>query len=78
MPSRAAAQASIDHNQPRLAWRRVVAVALALRGLGPGRARHPVAREIRDHGFTIECLRLDDGERVQLVLARRGGSDPPN
>jgi hypothetical protein len=62
----------VDHNQPRSLWRRVAGVvALGARGLGPGRARHPVAREIRDHGFTIERLQLGDGERVQLVLARR-------
>ena len=62
----------VDHNQPRVAWRRVAgAIALALRGFAPSRARHPVAREVRDHGFTIERLRLADGERVQLVLARR-------
>jgi hypothetical protein len=62
----------VDHNQPRTAWRRLVgAVALALAGQGPARARHPTAREVHAHGFTIDCLRLDDGERVQLVRARR-------
>ncbi|HXJ32499.1 MAG TPA: hypothetical protein VMS22_00545 [Candidatus Eisenbacteria bacterium] len=62
----------VDHNQPRAWWPRVLAcVPLALRGLGPSRARHPVAREVRDHGFTIERLRFAAGERVQLVLARR-------
>ena len=62
----------VDHNQPRGPWRRLGGVlALAVRGQGPARARHPVAREVRDHGFTIERLRLHAGERVQLVLARR-------
>ncbi len=62
----------VDHNQPRAWWPRLVAVLpLALRGLGPSRARYPVAREVRDHGFTIERLRFGDGELVQLVLARR-------
>ena len=61
-----------DHNQPRAPWRRLLgALALSLHGHRPARARHPVAREIREHGFTIERLRLDDGERIQLVLARR-------
>ena len=40
-------------------------------GLPPERARHPVAREVDGHGFTIERLRLEDGERVQILLARR-------
>ena len=62
----------VDHNQPRAWWRRIVGWgALALRGLVPSRARYPVAREVRDHGFAIERLRFADGERVQLVLARR-------
>jgi hypothetical protein len=30
-----------------------------------------VAREVNGHGFTIERLRLEDGERVQILLARR-------
>jgi hypothetical protein len=62
----------VDHNQPRAWWRRAIAAALlALRGLPPARARHPVAREAAAHGFAIERLRLAAGERVQLVLARR-------
>jgi hypothetical protein len=62
----------VDHNQPRTLARRALGVlALAARGLPPERARHPVAREVNAHGFTIERLRLEDGERVQLVLARR-------
>ena len=61
-----------DHNQPRTAWRRFVgALALMLAGQSPARARHPTAREVQAHGFTIERLRLDDGERVQLMIARR-------
>ncbi len=61
-----------DHNQPRGRWRRLVALlVLALHGHGPARARHLVAREMHHHGFAIERLRLEDGERVQLVLARR-------
>ena len=62
----------VDHNQPRTLARRVLGVlALAARGLPPERARHPVAREVNGHGFTIERLRLEDGERVQILLARR-------
>jgi len=62
----------VDHNQPRTLARRALGVlALAARGLPPERARHPVAREVNGHGFTIERLRLEDGERVQILLARR-------
>ena len=62
----------VDHNQPRTLARRALGVlALAARGLPPKRARHPVAREVNGHGFTIERLRLEDGERVQILLARR-------
>jgi len=62
----------VDHNQPRTLARRAIGVlALAARGLSPKRARYPVAREVNAHGFTIERLRLADGERVQIVLARR-------
>ena len=62
----------VDHNQPRsLALRALGVLALAARGLPPERARHPVAREVNGHGFTIERLRLEDGERVQILLARR-------
>ena len=65
-----------DHNQPRARWRRLAGtLALAFHGHGPARARHPVAREVRAHGFAIERLRLADGERVQLVLARRRDRD---
>src|SRR5262249_48159828 len=65
----------IDHNQPRT-WRRRVrgAVALAMRGLGPARARYPAARELAALGLEVVRLRLARGERVQLVLARRGGA----
>ena len=62
----------VDHNQPRTLARRALGMlALAARGLPPERARYPVAREVNAHGFTIERLRLEDGERVQIVLARR-------
>jgi hypothetical protein len=62
----------VDHNQPRTLARRALGMlALAARGLPPERARHPVAREVNGHGFAIERLRLEDGERVQIVLARR-------
>ena len=62
----------VDHNQPRTLARRALGIlALASRGLPPERARHPVAREVNGHGFTIERLRLEDGERVQILLARR-------
>jgi hypothetical protein len=62
----------VDHNRPRTWWRRAYAgLGLVLQGLAPGRARHPVARELRDHGFAIERLRLAAGERVQLVVGRR-------
>ena len=60
----------VDHNQPRTWGRRMVAaVALALRGHPPRRARHPSARELQAAGFTVARLRLADGERVQLILA---------
>ena len=62
----------VDYNQPRVWWRRVLGAALlALRGFPPARARYPVARELRDHGFAIERLCLAAGERVQLVVGRR-------
>jgi hypothetical protein len=62
----------LDHNQPRAAWRRPLALALLARaGLGPARARYPAARELAALGFTVERLGLACGERVQLVLARR-------
>ena len=66
----------VDHNQPRTWWRWALGVAaLAARGLGPARARHLVAREVHGQGFAVERLELDCGERVQLVLARRRGSN---
>ena len=61
----------LDHNQPRTWWRRALGVAtLALRGLGPARARYPAARELAALGLEVERLRLARGERVQLVAAR--------
>jgi len=61
----------VDHNQPRVAWRRALAlVTLAAAGLAPARARYPAARELAALGFAVERLRLACGERVQLVLAR--------
>ena len=68
----------IDHNQPRAWWRRVLGVAtLAIRGFGPARARYPAARELATLGLDVERLRLACGERVQLVVARRGvGGEP--
>jgi hypothetical protein len=61
----------IDHNQPRRLVARVLgAVALLLRGLSPARARYPAARELAALGFTVERLRLAEGERVQLIGAR--------
>ncbi len=65
----------VDHNQPRAWWRRWVgALVLALRGLPPARARYPAARELAALGLDVERLRLACGERVQLVVARRGGA----
>src|SRR5262249_26234913 len=65
----------LDHNQPRAWWRRAVGVAaLALRGLPPARARYPGARELAALGLDVECLRLARGERIQLVVARRGAA----
>jgi hypothetical protein len=62
----------VDHNQPRAPWRRVPAgLALLARGLPPRRACYPAARELAAAGFTIDCLRLAAGERVQLVRAHR-------
>ena len=62
----------VDHNQPRAWWRRAAAlVPLAAARLRPARARYPAARELAALGFTVERLRLECGERVQLVVARR-------
>jgi hypothetical protein len=62
----------LDHNQPRQWWRRpLAALLLALRGMPPSRARYPAARELDVAGLKVESLRLGDGERVQVVLARR-------
>lgn len=61
-----------DHNQPRGSGRRGLnALALRLRGMAGDRARYPAARELQDCGFVVECLRLDPGESLQLVRARR-------
>ena len=62
----------IDHNQPRQWWRRPLGwLQLAARGLPPSRARYPAARELDASGFRVESLRLAEGERLQVVLARR-------
>jgi hypothetical protein len=62
----------VDHNQPRTLARRALGMlALAARGLPPKRARYPAAREVNAHGFAVERLRLEDAERVQLIVARR-------
>lgn len=62
----------VDHNQPRRLLPRLLGAALLLaRGLPPARARYPAARELQALGFAVERLRLADGERLQLVLARR-------
>ncbi|HWP65014.1 MAG TPA: hypothetical protein VNO26_03765 [Candidatus Limnocylindria bacterium] len=64
----------VDHNRPRQWWRRpLAALLLVARGLPPSRARHPAARELDGAGFRVERLRLAEGERVQVVLARREG-----
>jgi hypothetical protein len=68
----------LDHNQPRAWWRRALgAVALALRGLPPGRARYPAARELAALGFDVERMRFARGEQVQLVAGRRRPCGPP-
>ena len=62
----------VDHNQPRAAWRRVLAsLPLVATGLGVARGRYPAARELAALGFRVERLTLAAGERVQLVRARR-------
>lgn len=62
----------VDHNQPRALWRRAVALPrLLAAGLAPARARYPAARELRALGFEVERLRLESGERMQVVGARR-------
>ena len=62
----------VDYNQPRAWWRRIIGVAaLAARGYPPARAREPVARDVQGHGFTVERLHLANGERLQLIIARR-------
>lgn len=61
----------LDHNQPRVWWRRFIGWAvLALAGTGPARSRYPVARELAVLGFAVERLELACGERIQLVRAR--------
>ena len=61
-----------DHNQPRTLPRRVIgSLLLAVRGRTPARARYPVAREVAALGFVVESLRLEAGERIQLVRAVR-------
>jgi hypothetical protein len=61
----------VDHNQPRRLVGRIIGVAMLLaRGLSPSRARYPAARELAALGFTVERLRFEQGERVQLVAAR--------
>ena len=37
----------------------------------PARARYPAAQEAQAAGFEVARLRLADGERIQLVMARR-------
>jgi hypothetical protein len=62
----------VDHNQPRAWWRRGLGALLLLaHGHGPARARQPVARDVQAAGFVVERLRFADGERLQLVVARR-------
>jgi len=62
----------VDHTQPRRWWARALAaLRLAAGCLPPARARYPAARELVALGFTVECLRLARGERLQLVRARR-------
>jgi hypothetical protein len=62
----------VDHNRPRRWWQRpFAAAALLARGLRPTRASYPTARELDAAGFRVDCLRLADGERTQIVLARR-------
>lgn len=66
----------VDHNQPRAWWRRVFgALVLLAHGHAPERARHPVARAVQAAGFVVERIRFADGERVQLVVARRRAAD---
>ena len=61
----------LDHNQPRRRPGRVGATLWLWRqGLGPARARYPTAREVAAHGFVVETLHLEAGERVQIVVAR--------
>jgi hypothetical protein len=68
----------VDHNQPRTRCGRVLGIAaLALRGLGPARARYPAARELAALGLRVERLRLVRGERIQLVAARWGRDSAP-
>jgi hypothetical protein len=63
---------AVDHNQPRVWWRRGIGrVLLGLRGLPPSRARRSLAQDVVAAGFGLERLRLAAGERIQLVLARR-------
>jgi hypothetical protein len=62
----------VDHAQPRTVRRRILAtLRLRLAGFPPGRGRYPAARELAALGFAVDRLRLECGERVQLVVARR-------
>ena len=62
----------VDHNQPRQRLCRLLgALALLARGVKPVRAAYPTARELQQHAFVVDCLRLADGERIQLVRAHR-------
>lgn len=62
----------VDHNQPRTPWERALALpSLLLDGVTPARARYPAAQELATQGFAIRCLRLADGERIQLISAIR-------
>ncbi len=70
----------IDHNRPRRRLAALLAVTAAPRPAGATpaarwrRLAYPTARELRAAGFVVERLRLAAGERVQVVWARRAGS----
>jgi len=67
----------LDHSRPR--HRAAALAALARWPLVPGatpgtrwrRLAYPAAREAQAVGFTVQCLRLVAGERVQLIVAAK-------
>jgi SAM-dependent methyltransferase len=68
----------VDHNRPRrsVAAFRAVLGAPRVPGASPARRwrrlAHPTAREVQGAGFRVDRLRFAAGERIQIVIAKRG------